>query len=414
MVELIERHGEWREQQVNNWLRRPEVVLNTIGEPESSPYSRELIYERARWKRDEEKLLYWGASYGSILGATFAAMQPHRVKRVVVDGVADAPDYYRGDWLKNLQDTDIILDRFCEYCYRGGPERCALYTGTSPQAIKVHYKNVVASIKTEPVAVPASSTRGPEIITWSDVKLMVREAIYRPMERFEQMAELLADLSHRNGSAFADYKQQGRNRVVVSPKCREAGLYSIECQGDGISAENGNPGILCTDGESLENMTQEAYRTYWRVLQGQSELIGDSWAQIRLACIGWNIRPKWRFGGPIASNTAHPLLFIGNTWDPVTPLRNAHNMARGFNGSVVLQQDSEGHCSYAFPSLCTAKTVRRYFQTGELPKPGTVCDPDRRPFLNAGRNEWELERTDLSSEDRILMDTLRQLAVAEA
>ena len=297
MVELIERHGEWREQQVNNWLRRPEVVLNTIGEPESSPYSRELIYERARWKRDEEKLLYWGASYGSILGATFAAMQPHRVKRVVVDGVADAPDYYRGDWLKNLQDTDIILDRFCEYCYRGGPERCALYTGTSPQAIKVHYKNVVASIKTEPVAVPASSTRGPEIITWSDVKLMVREAIYRPMERFEQMAELLADLSHRNGSAFADYKQQGRNRVVVSPKCREAGLYSIECQGDGISAENGNPGILCTDGESLENMTQEAYRTYWRVLQGQSELIGDSWAQIRLACIGWNIRPKWRFGG---------------------------------------------------------------------------------------------------------------------
>lgn len=66
--------------------------------------------------------------------------------------------------------------------------------------------------------------------------------------------------------------------------------------------------------------------------------------------------------------------------DPVTPVRNAHKMAKGFHGAVALTQDSAGHCSASAFSRCTRSYIRQYFQTGELPPPGLICPADEMPF----------------------------------
>lgn len=55
-------------------------------------------------------------------------------------------------------------------------------------------------------------------------------------------------------------------------------------------------------------------------------------------------------------------------------------MSRGFPSSVVLTQDSPGHCSLSGTSLCTAKAVRSYFRDGVLPQKGTVCNVRERLF----------------------------------
>ena len=56
-------------------------------------------------------------------------------------------------------------------------------------------------------------------------------------------------------------------------------------------------------------------------------------------------------------------------------------MAERFEGSVVLSLEAEGHCSLSSPSLCMARHLRRYFQTGQLPASGTFCTPNERPLL---------------------------------
>lgn len=71
-----------------------------------------------------------------------------------------------------------------------------------------------------------------------------------------------------------------------------------------------------------------------------------------------------------------PILFVGNTADNITPLRNAYKNAKGFRGSVVLRQDSVGHTSLSMPSRCTAMTIREYFQEGSMPEIGKVCAGD--------------------------------------
>ncbi|KAJ5109509.1 hypothetical protein N7456_006184 [Penicillium angulare] len=59
-------------------------------------------------------------------------------------------------------------------------------------------------------------------------------------------------------------------------------------------------------------------------------------------------------------------------------------MSRGFSGAEVLHQNSVGHCSISADSNCTAGIVRKYFQTGELPTSGTVCEVNERPFQLPG------------------------------
>lgn len=45
---------------------------------------------------------YWGISYGTLLGATLAAMFPDKVDKVLLDGVVNAHEYYQN---KSVSDT---------------------------------------------------------------------------------------------------------------------------------------------------------------------------------------------------------------------------------------------------------------------------------------------------------------------
>jgi hypothetical protein len=75
-------------------------------------------------------------------------------------------------------------------------------------------------------------------------------------------------------------------------------------------------------------------------------------------------------------------------------------MSQLFPGSVLLQQESEGvrhfsswmlclianfvqHTTLTAPSICVAKAIRQYFQTGSMPIVGTICQADLKPLVGA-------------------------------
>jgi pimeloyl-ACP methyl ester carboxylesterase len=334
----------------------------------------------------EEPLRFWGFSYGSLLGSTIASMFPSRIERMVLDGVVDSDDYYSGSWTKNLDDTDGIFSKFASYCHTAGPERCAFWRSGGSEAIEAAYEDLLHDIRDDPLSVPGTTERGPELITWSDIRLLVAPSLYQPLQLFPKLAELLQDLTKGNGTLFAEYKMRNQaqlcSKAYSQPEeiCEEP--FSHGCVLPGWSPYDASSAVLCTDAAPEEvQFTETEFASYWEGLRNQSHMMGDYWAQTRLSCAGWLTKAKWRFQGPFGGTTRHGILYIGNTLDPVTPLWNARHMTSKFEGASLLQQDSEGHCSFTEPSSCTASIVRKYFQTGALPQSGTICSPDKRPFL---------------------------------
>ncbi|KAK1223678.1 hypothetical protein PQX77_013436, partial [Marasmius sp. AFHP31] len=95
---------------------------------------------------------------------------------------------------------------------------------------------------------------------------------------------------------------------------------------------------------------------------------------------------------------------------PATPLSAAKKASQQFPGSVVLEQNSPGHCSVAVPSVCTAKVVREYFVNGTLPEQGTICPMDGTLFDDGSATNTTSRRDLMSAEDAELADAVRELA----
>lgn len=160
VVELFERHGQWREDEARQ--------LCTQGQLSSEETGR--ILHQTAYQPGAEMVQYWGFSYGTVLGATLSAMYPERIHRAVLDGVSDSHDYMAGGWFTNLRDTDKLLEKLAEYCFSGGKENCALWHGDGPTAIVETIKNTLNDMKHNPIGVPGSSTAGPTLVTYSDLK----------------------------------------------------------------------------------------------------------------------------------------------------------------------------------------------------------------------------------------------------
>jgi pimeloyl-ACP methyl ester carboxylesterase len=411
MVEIIEKEGEWRAREARRLLK--------AGIGRSDEISQQQVLEFTAYQPGSEKLQYWGMSYGTIIGSTFAAMHPDKVGRVIIDGVVDPEDHYAGAWMTQLQNSDQIITKLSEYCFKAGPEGCELHTGSSPADVEARFTSVMMSLKESPMplSIPTLSlvdngqiNNGPELITYGDAHLAMLSGMYFPYAMAQELFDLIYSIESRNATSRMLVDLMHAKQAVLSP---------ILCQSSNAPSENCIPynsymgtlqSIACMDSGGPTNLTREQFESYLSTSLSQSRWIGPSWSRNKLACLGYSTKPAWRpdldFVTQTWANTSYPLLIIGNSHDTVTPIRNARRVSVLFPGSVVLHQDSQGHVSHSNPSICTGKAVRNYFQTGELPPIDTICEPEYVPFLGCLKNSCRW--TDL--DDQRLWDALEGLA----
>jgi pimeloyl-ACP methyl ester carboxylesterase len=109
-------------------------------------------------------------------------------------------------------------------------------------------------------------------------------------------------------------------------------------------------------------------------------VVGQFWAWDYEPCSTWPVRSANRYTGLWDHRTANPVLVIGNTFDPATPLRAAVAMSQALGRARLLTVDGYGHTALINPSACVNRYEGRYFVSGVLPPKGTRCAQDGDPL----------------------------------
>ncbi|KAJ8122043.1 hypothetical protein ONZ43_g1663 [Nemania bipapillata] len=363
MLSIIHAWDEWRSTSQTMQPLDPEVARLEV---------EQQISEDGRDNKQglQGKLLYWGFSYGTLLGATFASMFPDRVGRVVLDGVVHADHYVNPMWDRSLVDADTIWDNFFVYCAETGT-RCHFYRpGDSAEGIKKRFGEMLSLLEEEPAVVLLPDTNFPALVTASDVKKSVF------------FGGLLDEIAKGSGMVSLC----GNITLPLWP-------------------DDAMRGIACSDKRHKLNESVAE-------LQGRFEKaasyswFADVWfgAEPNLGCNGWAIDSKdlpMRWGDhpshkPAPIETSFPILVLSNTLDPVTPLGDALAMTRKFANASIVEQAALGHCTLSCASSCTIAHLRAYLNDGVVPPPPKfksnssnegqwpTCECPQRPWTSLG------------------------------
>jgi hypothetical protein len=73
----------------------------------------------------------------------------------------------------------------------------------------------------------------------------------------------------------------------------------------------------------------------------------------------------------VHASGAPPILVVGTTRDPATPLTWARALASQLDSGILVKRDGDGHTGYRSGNSCVDTTVEAYLVSGRVP-PGQV------------------------------------------
>lgn len=134
----------------------------------------------------EDKLYYYGVSYGTGLGSTYTQMFPDRVGRMLLDALEYIPEERTTTGFGTAALHDIIRafnDGFIGECIRAGPAGCALAAKPNTKetdtvaGLQARFETIFSSLIKRP-AVASHPDVGPGFVRYKDVIDFLYSAMY--------------------------------------------------------------------------------------------------------------------------------------------------------------------------------------------------------------------------------------------
>jgi pimeloyl-ACP methyl ester carboxylesterase len=292
---------------------------------------------------DQDRLAYFGASYGTYLGATYADLFPERVGRLVLDGAIDPSVSSVEQGLVQAEGFEVALRAYVEHCVDEGD----CFLGSSVDEGVETVGTLLEQLDEEPLPADGERdlTQGLGMYgifmplyseeSWTALDVGLQEALGGDGTTLRELADLYVS---RGDDGYYDNSFEA--------------LYAVNCldPGDEVSVE---------EAADLEDEFLEVSPTFGRIFAfGLTE------------CTDWPVE------GPeeqpvLDAPGAAPILVVGTTRDPATPLAWAESLAEQLSSGILVRRDGDGHTGYRAGNECVDSTVERYLVSGEVPD-GTV------------------------------------------
>ncbi|WP_223242834.1 alpha/beta hydrolase [Streptomyces sp. CBMA123] len=332
--------------------------------------------DRMRRAVGDSQLTFAGFSYGTLIGSTYAAMYPNKVRAVIVDGNVD-PDLRLHNGLEYDRQRaggfELALDEFLKRCQTAGAPRCAFGDGDT----RAKFDELRDHLRTSPITLSNGSQ-----VTLSSFTSEVASALYSQAKLAPLAKSLQATYQVMRKPAVAALlapkanvsDDEAKQLTVNVPRAlREAPADSE------YTADDSYMGVNCQDKPYPSN--DRVFPNAAKAWEKESPTFGRYQAFDAPACASWPApaRDAERFSGPWNKKTSNTVMVIGNLYDPATQYKFAQRMQQELGNAVLVSVDSIEHCAVG-RSAALNSLVTRYLVDGTAPKPGQLLKPDAEIF----------------------------------
>jgi pimeloyl-ACP methyl ester carboxylesterase len=303
--------------------------------------------DRIRAAVGDKKLTYVGYSYGTYIGTLYAKLFPKKVRALVLDGAIDPNLSGVEIGLEQAVGFERSLDAFLAQCSRNN--RCPFYNAGDSEGA---FDRVAAQIDAQPL--PAGDDR---MLGGGEFDLGVAQALYAGRSGYRTLEQALAAAARGDGDRLLELSDQYTGR-------RPDGTYD--------SSQPAFWAIGCLDGPTIGG--PDEFQAAEARFRAEAPRVGVALLNAGLICAYWKV-PTVKSPAPVRIDDAPPVLVIGTTNDPATPLKWSEGLAREITSATLLVAEGTQHTAFvtAFNS-CVDDNVVKYLLDLEPPPNGTRCD----------------------------------------
>ncbi|ACQ78485.1 TAP domain protein [Beutenbergia cavernae DSM 12333] len=314
----------------------------------------------------DEQLSYLGYSYGTVLGATYGALFPDRVRALALDGTLDPEAWSGGEGSIGLRTGQGVaasetFDEFLRLCAEAGPEGCALAALGDPRQV---VEDLFAQLDASPVPVPMPDGTVVEF-GYDDAVALAFSSLYSPVA--------WADLAAALAALAAPQTLSAHGPPSIGELLRELGLI------EDYPSIGGALASMCVDGE--HPLDPWDYAAQADAADAEAPHFGRFRSWVGLQCEHVPFTDADAYTGPWDQGTDAPVLVIGTRYDPATPYAFTQPYADRWNDASVLTVEGYGHTTLGLSSCATA-AIAAYLVDLEATD-GATCAQDVAPFQAA-------------------------------